>query len=353
MKNLNTLLLSILCIAVLASCDKGELGPVASSNPGSPSITSPESGGSYTLQEEQAEDTLLTMEWNNPDYGFSSAPSATIEMAETGTDFADPIQLATVNGTSYSIVVGDFNGTMLGAGYSGGQQISMDVRVLSTISDTTNQQVSDPVTLTFTPYSICNYCPEIYVPGGYQSASGYTADWSPADAPPLATVDGSDVYDGYVYIANGGSQFKFTAERNWNNGDWGDDGADGSLDSGGANIQAANAGYYKINVDLNSLTYSMTDTQWGLIGDATANGWNSDQDMTYDSANKVWTITDNLSAGAIKFRANDAWDINYGDTGADGSLEQDGDNISISSAGNYTIELDLSSSPYTYTITQN
>jgi hypothetical protein len=42
----------------------------------------------------------------------------------------------------------------------------------------------------------------------------------------------------------------------------------------------------------------------------------------------------------MKFRANNNWDFNFGDTGADGTLEAGGTNIST--AGTYLITLDLS-----------
>jgi hypothetical protein len=46
------------------------------------------------------------------------------------------------------------------------------------------------------------------------------------------------------------------------------------------------------------------------------------------------------------------WDLNFGDTGANGSLEFNGDNIKVPS-GNYTITLDLSSPRnYKYTLTK-
>jgi hypothetical protein len=38
-----------------------------------------------------------------------------------------------------------------------------------------------------------------------------------------------------------------------------------------------------------------------------------------------------LISERIKFRANDMWDLNFGDTGANGSLEN-GDNIKVPSA---------------------
>ncbi|MDX1637564.1 MAG: SusE domain-containing protein [Balneolaceae bacterium] len=351
MKKLTILLLAIFAVVALASCDKDELGPVMSSDPGAPSITSPESGQSYDLTADQAEDTLLTFEWTEPDYGFPSAPTFAVEMSMAG-DFSDAVELGTTNQTALSVVVSGMNNTLLSSGATANQTFDVAFRVISNISDSVDQQVSEPITLSFTPYLVDIQFPEIYVPGGYQSASGYTNDWSPADAPPLFSVNSNDKYEGYVYIANDNSEFKFTKERNWDL-NWGDDGGDGTLEENGVNIPAATAGYYKINVDLNTLTYETLNTDWGLIGSATPDGWDSDQDMSYDPDTKVWTITLDLTAAELKFRANDAWDLNYGDDEGDGTLEAGGGNIPVSEAGNYTVTLDLSDAPYTYSLTKN
>jgi hypothetical protein len=99
--------------------------------------------------------------------------------------------------------------------------------------------------------------PEIYVPGGYQAASGYTNDWSPADAPALISENSDDVYTGLVYFANPGSEFKFTPIRDWAQGDFG--GSSGTLTNGGDNIVAPNSGVYEITVDLNTMTYTLED----------------------------------------------------------------------------------------------
>ena len=99
--------------------------------------------------------------------------------------------------------------------------------------------------------------PEVYVPGGYQAASGYINDWSPADAPALISENSDDVYTGLVYFANPGSEFKFTPIRDWAQGDYG--GSNGTLTNGGDNIVAPNSGVYEITVDLNSMTYSLVD----------------------------------------------------------------------------------------------
>jgi len=98
---------------------------------------------------------------------------------------------------------------------------------------------------------------EIFVVGGFQTAGGYGGDWTPADAPPLVSVNNDDVYTGVVYFTGAGTEFKFTRERNWENGDWGAE--DGTLVAGGSNIAAPGAGVYTITVNLNEMTFSIEE----------------------------------------------------------------------------------------------
>ncbi len=183
--------------------------------------------------------------------------------------------------------------------------------------------------------------PVLNVPGSYQG-------WDPALATTVMTSPGSDdVYQGYFYF-EAGTKFKF-ALGSWDT-NWGDDGNDGTLDAGGADIAVAEEGFYKIDADLNALTYTIVKTNWGLIGSSTPNGWDSDMDMTYDADENAWIITADLVAGEIKFRANDDWAINYGDTGANAILDAGGDNIAIAQNGTYLIKMYLDRPDYTYYI---
>jgi hypothetical protein len=191
--------------------------------------------------------------------------------------------------------------------------------------------------------------PVIYVPGGYQAGSGYSeGDWSPEVAPTLASVNSDGNYEAYIYFSDA-SEFKFTEGPNWDV-NWGDDGADGTLEPNGANLSVAEAGYYKINVNTNDFTYSVTKTDWGIIGSASPGGWDADTDMEFDPETKTWIAEIDLGVGEIKFRANDGWDLNYGDTGVDGVLDAGGDNIAIADGGSYKITMKLESPDYTYTI---
>ncbi len=184
--------------------------------------------------------------------------------------------------------------------------------------------------------------PVLHVPGSYQG-------WDPSKNNVIASVKSDNNYEGFLYFPDANTQFKVTVGTNWDT-NYGDDGADGTLDRNGSNIVAAEAGYYRLAVNLNDLTYTLMKTTWGIIGSATADGWNSDQNMTYDAVSDLWTATIDLKVGDIKFRANDDWALNYGDTGVDGLLEKDGANIAVGTAGTYQITLKLGAPDYTYIV---
>lgn len=192
----------------------------------------------------------------------------------------------------------------------------------------------------------------LFVPGGYQGASGYGDDWTPADAPEIGSPSAGE-YSGFVYFAEGGV-FKFSNAANWDEGDWG--GVDGTLSAGGADIEdITEAGYYRLTANLDELTYSATSTVWSVIGDA-ANGWDDgdDVEMDFDAEDKTWSVTLDLSDdGEFKFRANAAWDLNMGLGDEDGELFYDGGNLAVDEAGSYTVTIDLNGTTYTYDVAQN
>lgn len=176
----------------------------------------------------------------------------------------------------------------------------------------------------------------LYVPGGYQ-------DWSPSTAPTVYSRNLDFKYEGYVYFGKA-SAFKFTSQPNWDGPNYGSSDEEGILsdDGGAGNLNITEPGYYKLNVDLSGApyTYSATKTDWGIIGDATPNGWDGSTAMTYDADTKLWSVVAELSDKEFKFRANDSWDINIG--GDMDNLTYDGDNIKVAEAGTYLIVLDLS-----------
>jgi len=188
------------------------------------------------------------------------------------------------------------------------------------------------------------------VAGDYQG-------WSPGTAPALASPNSDGVYEGYVNVPAGGSyEFKFTSQADWGGTNYGDGGGGTISGSAPGNLVfPAGGAYYKINVNTNSNTWSATPTTWGIVGSLT--GWSASPDipLSYDAGSGSFVSGPVVVTGneEFKFRANSDWGINLGDSGADGSLEQDGANIPIA-PGTYTITLYLNNAGYyTYKIVRN
>ena len=99
-------------------------------------------------------------------------------------------------------------------------------------------------------------------------------------------------------------------------------------------------------VDLDVLNSSLgSQSDWGLVGSATPNGWNGPDLEMYQTGSQEFSIYAELDSGELKFRFNEDWGNNFGDNGNDGTLESGGANIPIS-AGTYFIVMDLSSGTY-------
>jgi len=193
------------------------------------------------------------------------------------------------------------------------------------------------------------------IPGDYVAASypGSTlADWSPDKSPQIkSTVTAPDNLEGYVYMSKSANQWKFATQLNWDGPNYGDGGS-GTLDPNGGNFTSP-AGYYKINVNAaaSPMTYAALAMVWGVIGDASPNGWNDETALTYNPTLRTWTGGMSLTAAYFKFRANHSWDYNYGSDLADGKLSAGGANIQITLAADYAFTLDLSNpNAYTYSL---
>ncbi|MCR4919467.1 MAG: hypothetical protein K5928_06610, partial [Prevotella sp.] len=195
------------------------------------------------------------------------------------------------------------------------------------------QVVSDTLTIAIKPITP-QFNPYIYEIGNSQG-------WSVSA--PLYSENGDGIYQGYYYL-DGSYKFKPNAD-NWD-GDWGQDpnGTLGSLIQEGEQDCTADAGFYQIDVDLVNMTYSTTAvTAISIIGTVNGN-WNTDTDLTYNTATGAWETTADLSAGAMKFRMNHDWAISWGgannDPTAFGNLTQhNGKDLDLTEAGTYFIQL--------------
>ena len=166
----------------------------------------------------------------------------------------------------------------------------------------------------------------------YLYMSGDANGWSFSN--PLYSAAGDGKYTGFMYLNQNG--FKFATQQDWNGTDYGT----GLVEKGSNIVMTEPAGFYKVDVDLTSqaLTYTAIN-RVGVIGSATAGGWDSDQAMTYNAAEKCWEIKGiTLTEGEMKFRANNAWELDWGGSLAD--ITYKGGNIKVA-AGKYNIKLYL------------
>lgn len=350
-------LFKLICLSsftiFLWSCeDDIELVQISSDRGFAAVINTPLNNDNFVLNfAETQTNPAITISWERANFETPVVISYTVEFAKTGTSFAEPVTGNITTNTSVVMSVSELNGAAAAAGLTPFEEGGLDIRIKSVVgTHNVLPQYSNPITIFVTPFT--TELPKIAVPGNHQG-------WDPPTAPLLASeAFGQTNYEGYVWL-DGGHKFiapDSSGAFNWGNTDWGDDGSTSGklLEDGESDIIASVAGHYFIQVNTDALTYSETLYNWGLIGSATPDNWDSDQNMTYDTVSKTWRITLDLSAEEIKFRANDAWDWNYGDTGADGLLELGGDNIVVPTAGNYTVVLDLSNPrAYTYSLILN
>ncbi len=354
MKKYLYLLFIVIGLSLLISCEK-EDGPQIGGDTTylEPVLTNPTTGANVVLLKANASDTLI-FNWEKADYGINIPVQYVLQADMDGNDFASPFSIANSSIDSIIITVGGLNTKFTAMGLTAETENDIEFRIMAYIPDAelpNDTLYSDVVAYTVTPYLAKD---PLYMVGDF---NGWNANTAPRMFQNLPSLK----YELYVNIGSNGFKYIF-APGSWA-GDIGDDPANpGKLIANGENncTVATVPDYYRVEVNLGDMSWKATKFSWGIIGDATAGGWGSDTNMTYDAVNDIWTITTDLTAGALKFRANASWadGFNYGDSGADGTLESGGANISIGTAGNYTITLNLKPpvSPvgsYSYTITKN
>jgi hypothetical protein len=232
-------------------------------------------------------------------------------------------------------------------------------RVVATLD---RKVYSNAVAFTVTPFKVTTL-KKLWVPGDYQG-------WNPAAAPTLSEVAGrAEMYEGYIYFPAGGTfQFKMTPQPDWTPMAYGDaTGNSGNIiaaNYAGGNMTVPGEGYYYLTANLNTMKWTATKTTWSILGDATPGGWTTDTQLTYDPAAKVWKVTANMkSNGSFKFRANNAWALDFGVDNNGKLVYADNpflgytaglNNLTVPTDGNYTITLDLhNAGAYTYTLQKN
>ncbi len=314
---------------LMVSCDKEVLTVL---NPAA-STTVSLSTSNVVLKKDNTGQDALVVTWTEPDYGFDAG--ASYKILFTAGDKNVTVTAGTALSKVFETV--QLNKILLNLGLKGGVPAAVSIQINAGLSETTYFD-SNAVVLTATAYEDKLDLSTIWGVVG----SGTVNGWDGPDMPFYTTSNANELV-AYVTLITG--EIKFRTNNSWTL-NYGDNGLDGTLEEGGANIPVT-AGTYKIIFNTTNKTYTMQAYTWGLVGSATKNGWDGpDMPMTYDSFSNTWKSVVTLKEGEIKFRFNNDWGLNYGDDGANGSLENGGANIVVT-AGNYLVTLDLNALVYT------
>ncbi|HEX9825065.1 MAG TPA: SusE domain-containing protein [Flavobacteriaceae bacterium] len=328
-----------------------------------PQIISPVNTFEIVLSDITENDTALTVEWDDP---FTPEDNSTtvnyyVEAAVSGTDFTTIREMGNTQELTFSLTHAELNDIATSLGIEPETAGGIDIRVRSVIVMTVGNlvRISDPITITVTPYTTA-LPPVLYVVGAGAADAGWS--WSNPVSFPLSGV----VYSANINLTpdNGGS-FRFFLQQ-----DWGPDSynypyfedrgytIDPNLvnaNDGDSNFQfIGTAGLYNLRIDTANKTITLSDpvygpaiSDWGVVGSG-YNNWGAFADGAFYSTSDPNVIVSyvTLVTGEIKFRLNNDWGTNYGDNGADGTLEQDGSNIAVTD-GTYRIMVNTSTFAYT------
>jgi hypothetical protein len=317
------LLLAIL-VATLWSCQEEDFATLNSTA----SLVANVSKTSVTLSKDIEETDVLAVSWEQPDYGFSASPTYIIYLDIEGGDFSAPVEINIGGDLSKTFKGGELNKHLINLGFEPGVAKGLKIKVESKLG-TFKSITSEVLSVTATAYTAYLDLSTTWGVVG----SGYN-NWGAFPDAPFFTTTTTNVLVAYVTLIDG--KIKFRENNAWDN-NLGDNGADGSLESGGADITVT-AGHKKITFNPVAKTYSIIDYSWGIVGSA-YNNWGSDGPdfkFSYDDATDQWRAIVKLKDGKFKIRKNNDWGLNYGDNGADGTLESGGADMDIT-AGKYLV----------------
>jgi len=352
MKKISFLLL-IAGLVTFTGCLDTEKGPVQSSSPVVPVISVPNAGSSLVMTKPDA-DKKVAFTWSSADFGMPLGVLYTIQICKAGTNFAGSVvNVASVNALTDTLKYSEFNSKLVALEANMEVANSIDLRIMGTVPSSNADTVfSDKITMSITPYTAKDF---LYIVGAF---NGWTND---ATTPAMNRNLSGLKYEYYINFTAGNLEFKLLPSQGSWNGDIGDDksGNYKLMADGEQNMWAPGVGFYRVNVDLTNMSWSTTDAMsWGIIGGFVGNSWGTDvATLTYNTGTGKWEGTFTTTAAVEwKFRANAAWSLNFGDNGANGTLEEGGANIATSEAGTYAVTIDFKPTgnpqAYHYTVTK-
>ena len=331
-------------IGMIAGCQKPEMVQISAPEDVVAPVLSPVADINITAANLGLES--VTFEWSAADFGAQTQVNYAIEVAAAGQ--SDKVVVTSgVTETSAVVSYEALNAVLLyDLGLASGIAENVDFYVSAKVGEYA-KVYSAPVTASATVTQAEKEYPKLTVAGSY----AYN-NWSPGKGQFVYDFEGTDAkYSGVIDFGEDVSalQFKFVGAA-WGENEFSVPAGEAQaaeaaelplVAGGGDNISAYTTHrFYSLTLDKSTpkVIKNFSFNSLGVIGDATPTGWDADTDMEFNAAKQRFYVDLTLIDGKIKFRANDAWDVNWG--GADGVLSAGGADIAVA-AGNYRIYVNL------------
>jgi hypothetical protein len=305
MKNIQGIIYTLLAAILLFGCEEVEREPVL--RPGdAPSLTQPQAGTQLVFNRDNANSETVEFKWTEAEYGFPSATTYTLQADVAGNNFANPVELSTVNGLSATLTHAQLNNRFMMAGLPANEENDMEFRVVASVSEYVSSLISEAVPAKVTLFA--DSFPSIYMIGA--AVGGWGTDL----AVEIVSTGEPSVYTTIAYfdVANG-TNFRF-----FNNPDWGasiggydvftnypEDLLSPATSDSDPNFNfIGEPGWYELVVNTEEGTIAMeavSEPVMYLTGDAT-HGWSWDDPVT-----QLQWVSYNIWEGEVNFTQGGAF----------------------------------------------
>lgn len=289
----------------------------------------------------------VTFTWDAADFGVKTQVDYSVEVALG--DGPKKVIVSGITKTEASNTYEAINQVLFnGLGLKENELTDVNFYVGATVG-AAQTLYSEPVVVKASVTAAEKQYPKIYVVGEFNG-------WKHDKASFLFDFIGDDaMYQGLIDFGkaerkDGG--FKITPKDNWD-AEWGMDADQEAeaeetvlLTSGGGNIniyQLYRFYHFSLDKATGTLTKKKVFNTVGMIGTAVG-GWDADVDMEFDATTQKFWADVTLTAGELKFRADDDWTINWGVATEGKEMTKgvlDGDKNITVPAGNYRVYLNL------------
>lgn len=374
MKNIFKFSISLFALFILGSCtnDKDTVPSAKGFELRAPGLVP-----TVVLNATNDADVVANLEWDRSNNGVASVSSYKVQIALSGTNFANPVTansgndiLVTPDSRTYGVTVSELNKLLYQLpGVECGDATNIDIRIVSYLGTSTVdpfiQYSTNVISLNATPYT--GDLPTL----AFSSSSDYV------NAPKLASSSAlhTDDYEGYMYLQPGTYKLYKPDACNYYTSptEYGVSAANSGtvVENGPDGFVVTTAGHYFIRVNLSAavstttslpaMSYSIYSyTSFGIFGAAKGFPTGVNKPMLYNAATNKWELTFDFFKGRkFKFKSvNVAAQITVLG-GTPTNLVENGADIKVPGTDDgtkqkYDLVLDVSNPrKYTYTLTPN